>query len=111
MTTHTELPDDGVLLARIGERDPTAFALLYDRYARLAFGYAVRLLHDEAAAEAVLEKAFHCLWRQAGDNLGRITVRDWLLTLVDRQARVWSGATRSAEVATRRVWPASVRVE
>jgi DNA-directed RNA polymerase specialized sigma24 family protein len=86
----SESPDDAVLLARIGKRDTNAFAVLYDRHARLAYGYAVRLVNDTLAAEALVEKVFLCLWRHAdSDTMRNSTMADWLLMSIARQAHLW----------------------
>jgi RNA polymerase sigma-70 factor (ECF subfamily) len=80
-------PSDELILAAIQERDPEAVAMLYDRYGRLAFSLAVRVLNDEGAAEDVVQEAFLNVWRQAARfDLNRGSVRTWLLTIVRNRA-------------------------
>jgi len=50
------------LIRRIVERDETALAGVYDRYASLVFAVALRVLRDAAAAEEVLQDIFYRLW-------------------------------------------------
>ena len=74
-----------VLLAARSEQ--TALAELYDRYGRLAYGLAVRVLRDEALAEDAVHEAFLAVWRAAPrfvPERGRAST--WILTLVHRRA-------------------------
>jgi RNA polymerase sigma-70 factor (ECF subfamily) len=74
-----------VLLAARSEQ--TALAELYDRYGRLAYGLAVRVLRDEALAEDAVQEAFLAVWRAAPrfvPERGRAST--WILTLVHRRA-------------------------
>lgn len=55
--------DDTVrLIAGLRERDITAFEVLYDRYYRLVFGVAKRILGDPTAAEDLVQTVFLKLW-------------------------------------------------
>lgn len=49
-------------MQRVAARDPEAFELLYDRYHRLVYGVALRVLGDAAAAEDVTQGVFLKLW-------------------------------------------------
>lgn len=83
MTEH----EDDALVQAIVRRDPDALADLYDRYGRLAFGLAYRILNDASAAEEVVQDAFLRTWQQAASfNTARGTVRTWLLTIVHHRA-------------------------
>lgn len=81
-------PDsDAHLMWRLRGRDEVALATLYDRHSRVAFGLAVRLLKDPAAAEEVVQDAFLTLWRRAGAYApDRASVRGWLLVIVRSRA-------------------------
>lgn len=81
-----ELSDEH-LLARLIDRDTNAFATLYDRHNRMAFGLAYRMLGDASAAEDVVQEAFLSVWRQANTfRAGRSAVRTWLLSIVHHRA-------------------------
>ena len=54
----TEELSDEQLLARLIDRDTNAFATLYDRHSRMAFGLAYRMLGESSAAEDVVQEAF-----------------------------------------------------
>jgi RNA polymerase sigma-70 factor (ECF subfamily) len=81
-----ELSDED-LLARLIDRDTDAFATLYDRHSRMAFGLAYRMLGDASAAEDVVQEAFLSVWRQADTfRPGRAAARTWLLSIVHHRA-------------------------
>jgi len=60
---------DEFLLRRIGERDQTAMASLFDRYAGLVYSIALRVLRDPARAEDLLQDVFFQLWKSPGSFL------------------------------------------
>jgi RNA polymerase sigma-70 factor (ECF subfamily) len=67
--------------------DSRAIESLYDRYGRLAFGLALRMLNDRMAAEDVVQEAFVALWRHAKSfDPDRGQVRSWLLRIVRNRA-------------------------
>ncbi len=59
--TNTE---DAVLLTLVGQGDETAMATLFDRYSRIVYSVALRVLRDPAAAEDVLQEVFMQIWRK-----------------------------------------------
>ena len=78
-----DLDDDVTLLDALvaGERD--ALADLYDRYGRLAYSVAMRILNDSGRAEDVVQECFLKLWRSAGQfDARRGSLRTWLITSV-----------------------------
>uniref|UniRef100_A0A831TCN2 RNA polymerase sigma factor n=1 Tax=Thermorudis peleae TaxID=1382356 RepID=A0A831TCN2_9BACT len=79
--------DDRELLQAIARQDADALVALFDRYNRLAFGLAYRILGDAFVAEEVVQDAFMSIWRNAASyDLSRGTVRTWLLTIVRNRA-------------------------
>ncbi len=83
----TELGDDQLIEAVV-RRDPAALMALYDRYRRVAFGLAYRILDDGGAAEEAVQDAFLLVWQRAASfDPGRGSgVRAWLLTIVHNRA-------------------------
>jgi RNA polymerase sigma factor (sigma-70 family) len=78
---------DEELLAAVARGDEAAVAALYDRYGRVAYGLALRILRDPALAEDAVQDAFLSAWRTAAafdPSLGKTST--WLLTLVHRRA-------------------------
>jgi RNA polymerase sigma-70 factor, ECF subfamily len=78
---------DDQLVQLVALRREEALAELYDRYGRLAFGLAFRVLRDSALAEDAVQEAFLALWRGATRFVPeRANGRTWILTLVHRRA-------------------------
>lgn len=87
MDTELDEPRDEALLARMIDRDTGAFATLYDRHSRMAFGLAYRMLGDAAAAEDVVQESFLSVWRQAETfRPEKAAVRTWVLSIVHHRA-------------------------
>jgi RNA polymerase sigma-70 factor (ECF subfamily) len=55
--------DDASLLAQVLGGDAQAMATLYDRYSRVVYSVALRVLGDPASAEDVLQEVFMQIWR------------------------------------------------
>lgn len=53
------------LLRRIGAGDRQSFEQFYDRFSRILYSIAYRLLRNEQAAEDVLQEVFVQIWRKA----------------------------------------------
>jgi RNA polymerase sigma-70 factor (ECF subfamily) len=78
---------DEALVASIADGDEGALAALYDRYARPAYGLALRVVRDPALAQDALQEAFLAVWRTAAAfDPGRASAQTWVLTLVHRRA-------------------------
>lgn len=79
--------EDAALMCAIADRDPDALATLYDRYGGILKALVIRVIHDEAEADDLLQEIFMQIWRQAknysqkkGQALG------WIVTLTRRRA-------------------------
>jgi RNA polymerase sigma-70 factor, ECF subfamily len=78
---------DEALVALVARGDDGALGELYDRYGRVAYGVALRVLRDAALAEDAVQEAFVTLWRTAARFVPeRARASTWLLTLVHRRA-------------------------
>src|SRR5262245_3343768 len=79
--------DDSGLLEACSMGDEQALGLLYDRYGKLAYGVALRVLGDSALAEDAVQDAFQTVWqRAAAYDPARGKASAWILTLVHRRA-------------------------
>lgn len=75
-------PEEAALMQRISQRDQTALADLYDRYAGRVYALALRVLEDAALAEEVTQDTFLKVWDQADRwDAARGKLSTWLLTL------------------------------
>ena len=82
-TGPTEGLADPDLAAALVAGSQDALAELYDRYAPLAYGVALRILGDPARAEDVVQEAFMKIWNNAASfDSRRGSLRTWLLTAV-----------------------------
>ncbi|MEO9177185.1 MAG: sigma-70 family RNA polymerase sigma factor, partial [Gaiellales bacterium] len=78
---------DAGLVALIAHGHRDAFAELYDRYGKIAFGLAFRVTRDHQLAEEVVQEAFLGVWRQAARfDATRAKPSTWLLTIVHHRS-------------------------
>jgi len=74
---------DQELAAGLAAGNHEALAELYDRYAGLAYGVAIRVLGDPGRAEDAVQDAFMNIWNRAASfDTNRGSLRAWLLTSV-----------------------------
>src|SRR6202521_1537426 len=74
---------DPDLVAQLAAGSQEALAELYDRYGRLAYAVALRVLGDPGRAEDAIQEAFLNIWNHAGSfDVRRGSLRTWLLTSV-----------------------------
>ena len=78
---------DESLMRAIAHGNPAALSTLYDRYASILKALTIRVVHDEAEADDLLQEVFMQVWQQAknyssdkGKPLG------WIVTLTRRRA-------------------------
>ena len=78
---------DEELMPLIGEKDPEAFGVFYDRHGGVAYSLAYRIVGERAAAEDVTQEAFISVWRSgARYDRARGSVRSWMLGIVRNRA-------------------------
>ena len=101
---------DEAVVALLARSDESALAELYDRFGRVAYGLALRILRDEKLAEDAVQEGFLAAWRNADRFIPeRGKANTWLLTLVHRRAvdLVRREDRRRAEPLTESIEPAS----
>lgn len=80
-------PDEADFVARLKGRDPQAVSELYDRYGRVVFSLAARMVRDHAAAEDLVQetmlRVFHRLQFFDAD---RGSLGAWIITVARNQA-------------------------
>src|SRR3954466_12598611 len=78
---------DEAVVALCARSDEIALAELYDRFGRVAYGMALRVVRDRALAEDAVQEAFLAVWRGAARFVPeRGKASTWILTLVHRRA-------------------------
>ena len=78
---------DEALVALVVRGEETALAELYDRFGRIAYGLAFRVVRDRNLAEDAVQEAFLALWRTAARFIPeRAKASTWILTIVHRRA-------------------------
>jgi RNA polymerase sigma-70 factor, ECF subfamily len=76
-----------VLLQQMASGDREAFKRFYDRYASLAFTFALRLLGSQSDAEDLTQEVFLQVWRQAQSySPERGSPEAWLITMTRSRA-------------------------
>ena len=78
---------DEQVVALVARSDDEGLAELYDRFGRVAYAVALRILRDPALAQDAVQEAFLTAWRTAPSfDPRRASASTWLLTLVHRRA-------------------------
>ena len=78
---------DEEVMQLVGEGDPRAFELLYDRHGSAAFSLAYRMVGDRVLAEDISQEAFLSIWRsRMRYDSARGSVRTWVLGIVHNRA-------------------------
>jgi RNA polymerase sigma-70 factor (ECF subfamily) len=72
-------PDDADLLSRVQHGEEQAMAVLFDRYSRLVYSVALRVLRDPSAAEDVMQEILMQIWRNPNSFVAaRGSLGGWL---------------------------------
>ncbi len=81
-----DLADD-ILLQLVHLGNESALGALYDRYGKVAYSLAHRMLGDVHAAEDAVQEAFINIWRRAGSfSSSRGTARTWIMAVVHHRS-------------------------
>jgi RNA polymerase sigma-70 factor (ECF subfamily) len=79
--------DDSALVALVARRDANALSELYDRYSRLVYSLALRVVGERNLAEEIVLDSFYSVWRAAGsfvEERGRFV--GWLMSVARHRA-------------------------
>jgi RNA polymerase sigma-70 factor (ECF subfamily) len=78
-TPQSSSEDDASLLAMVQSGDEHAMASLFDRYSKVVYSVALRVLRDPASAEDVLQEIFMQIWRNPeGFTAAKGSLGGWL---------------------------------
>lgn len=85
--THGGADQDGQLLDRVRRGDEQAMGAVYDRYSKIVYSVALRVLRDTASAEDVLQDVFLGLWRRPETFVAaRGSLGGWLAVVARNRA-------------------------
>lgn len=86
------------LVTRIVHRDEGAFGTIYDRYSRVVYSVALRVVRDAGIAEDILHDIFLNLWRSPQQFDGaRGKLAPWLAVIARNRAIDWIRKQRLQE--------------
>ncbi len=98
--TVLRFPEDADVVRRLKSRDADVIGELYDRYGRIAYTLILRIVHDRAVAEDLVQESFLRVWNRAqAFDAERGALGPWILTIARNQAldyirsvqgRVWN---------------------
>ena len=81
------LQEDAQVLAQVQRGDEAAMAVLFDRYSRVVYSVALRVLRDASAAEDVLQEIFMQIWRHPENFVAtRGSMGGWLAVVTRNRA-------------------------
>lgn len=81
-------PSDATLATGITQRDVPAFEQLVHRYSDPVLALALRMLHDRADAEDVVQDVFVTVWRRVSELAEPAAMRGWLFQIARRQCLI-----------------------
>jgi RNA polymerase sigma-70 factor (ECF subfamily) len=83
---HQQGLTDEQLLGFIVRGENWALSEIYDRYTRLVFSIALKILNDRASAEEIVQQVFTKVWRSARDyRAERGKFSAWLMSIAHHQ--------------------------
>lgn len=103
--------DDATLLALIGQGDENAMGALFDRYSRVVYSVALRVLRDPGAAEDVLQDVCMQIWRKPDTMvINRASMGAWLAVVARNRSIDLLRRQKPSESVEQVVLPSNVDV-
>jgi RNA polymerase sigma-70 factor (ECF subfamily) len=87
---------DRQLVQRTAKHDEDAFEELYQRFSGPIYNYLLRLIHEQAVAEDLLQEVFVSVWEGANRFRGQSKVSTWLFRIAHHRAVDWLRKRRPA---------------
>ena len=82
-----DLADELQLVERLRAQDQTALNTLYERYSKVVYAIALRIIGQAADAEDVVVDSFWQVWQQAASyDASRGQLRTWIVTIARSRA-------------------------
>ncbi len=83
----SEQLSDVDLIDQASRGDARALEVLYDRYSRVVFSFALRIVNDQLIAEELLQEVFFRAWQQGGSfRASKGAFLTWLLSITHNMA-------------------------
>ncbi len=83
----THGPTDEALMQGVQNQEPRALAILYERYHAVLKSLVMRIIHNEAEADDLVQEIYMELWRHAGNySPQKGKPLGWIVTLSRRRA-------------------------
>jgi RNA polymerase sigma-70 factor, ECF subfamily len=101
------IEDDASLLELLQAGNEQAMGLLYDRYAKVVYSVALRVLRDPASAEDVLQEIFMQVWRNPNSFVAAKGALGGWLAVVARNRSIDSLRRKRPSVAVEEIALAS----
>ena len=80
--TRTAPEKDADLLTRVQKGDERAMSVLFDRYSKIVYSVALRVLRDTASAEDVMQEIFMQIWRNPNSFIAtKGSLGGWLVVV------------------------------
>ena len=86
------------LLAKVANKDRTAFQQLYDQFADRVYRYAFTILHDKHLAEEIAQETMVAVWNGADRFAGRSKASTWIFGIARNQAFTLLRKEKRAEI-------------
>ena|SRR5437868_952049 len=80
------LSTDEELIARVLRREERALGAIYERYSRLVYAVALRIVGDREVAEEVMQDVFQAVWQSAGSFRPGGSFSAWLIGITRHRA-------------------------
>src|SRR6266699_7313565 len=104
MDNFDELSDEALINA-LAEEAEWAMEPLYERYNRVLYSLAYRMVADHQVAEDLLQEAFLSVWRRASSYSPQSgTVRSWLVSIVHHRTIDYLRAVRRRSILKEATW-------
>ena len=98
MPTSSTAKKDRQLIRRIAKGSEKAFEKLYESHSTPIYNYLVRLTHEEAIAENLLQETFLAVWEGSAKFRGDAQVKNWIYKIAHHQAVGWLRKTLKDEL-------------
>jgi RNA polymerase sigma factor (sigma-70 family) len=96
---------DEVLISAIARGAVWAMELLYERYSRILYSLAYRMVADHQVAEDLLQDAFLAVWRRATSYSPQSgAARSWIVSIMHHRAIDYLRAVRRRSTLKQATW-------